>query len=36
MDANKQYVVGESWMGEETQIGFAPARWNDALVVSLP
>ncbi len=36
MDANKLYVVGEEWQGEETQIGFAPARWQDALVVTLP
>lgn len=36
MEVNKQYVVGEEWMGEETQIGFAPARWQDALVVALP
>jgi hypothetical protein len=35
-EVNQQYVVGETWMGEETQIGFAPARWAEALVVPLP
>lgn len=24
------------WQGEDTQVGFAPARWNDALTVTLP
>ena len=32
---NKQYVT-DDWYGEETQVGFAPARWAEALTVTLP
>ena len=36
MEINKKYVVGSEWLGEETQVGFAPACWVDALSVTLP
>ncbi|MBQ2525276.1 MAG: hypothetical protein II542_00380, partial [Bacteroidales bacterium] len=38
---NKKYVYkdeagAEVWAGEDTQIGFAPARWTEGLTVTLP
>ena len=35
-EINKQYVIEEEWFGEETQIGFAPARWTEGMNVTLP
>ena len=40
LSINKQYVAkvdgAEQWFGEETQVGFCPARWTPALAVTLP
>ena len=37
MEINKLYTdAGGSWLGEETQVGFVPARWAEALTVTLP
>lgn len=36
MEANQQYVVGGSWQGSSSQIGFAPTCWRDALSFTLP
>lgn len=36
IEANKQYVEGGTWKGEETQIGFAPNTGGTALSFTLP
>lgn len=37
MEINQLYTdAGGNWLGSNTQIGFAPARWTEALTVTLP
>ena len=36
IEVNQLYTLAGSWLGENKQIGFAPARWNDAFMVTLP
>ena len=37
MEINQQYTdASGKWAGNDTQVGFAPARWTDALTVTLP
>ena len=36
MEIDQMYTdEGGNWLGSNTQVGFAPARWTDALTVSL-
>ncbi len=36
MEIDKEYVIGDTWLGDATQIGFAPTTWGAALEVALP
>lgn len=37
MEINQKYVdTNDNWLGADTQVGFAPARWTEGLTVTLP